>query len=186
MCNACGIKWKTSTQRAAQVAAAQATGQPLPGAGLRENSSSGGARPTEQLAGGGPQMPFHPFPPGQAGFAPPQNGSGQPVYPTTAGIAQGGQAYQQSFSGYQGQHESTVPSTQQQMQAVPSQQTNNTHQNPAAVSVPQPPTVDEQNETQLSATSSIVASHVAAHQPKAPAAVAPTSEGLNEGVAPVG
>lgn len=185
MCNACGIKWKTSTQRAAQVAAAQATGQPLPGMGSRENSGSGGVRPTgQQLASGGPQMQFHPFPPGQAGFVSPQNGSGQPTYPPTAGAIQGDQMYEQHFSGYQEQHGPGAPSTLQ-IQAVPPQQ-NNIPLNTATSSTSQPPAVDEQKEIQLSAASSIVASHVAAHQPQPLATPAPESVAQAEGATPAG
>lgn len=193
MCNACGIKWKTSTQRAAQVATAQATGQPLPGMGSRENSCSGDVRPTaQQLSSGGPRMQFHPFPQGSGEYAAPQNGGEQPAYLATIGGAHVGQVYQQPFPGYQGQGAS-LPAQQhqqQQMQVMPSQQNNSTHQIQQypqnAEAAPQPSAVDEQKESEFSAASLIVASHVAAHQPQPPTAPAPASRGLSAGTASAG
>lgn len=178
MCNACGIKWKTSTQRAAHVATAQATGQPLPGMESRENSSSGDVRPTgQQLSSGGPQMQFHPFAQGAGGFTIPQNGDEQPIYPASVEVAQVGQVYQQPFLGYQGQQGVSLPAQHHQVQAIPSEQNDCTHrieQYPQNVgTVPQPSLVDEQKESQHSAASLVVASHVAAHQPQPPIAPAP-------------
>lgn len=183
MCNACGIKWKTSTQRAAQVATAQATGQPLPGMDSRENSSSGDVRPTgQQLSSGGPQMQFHPFAQGVGGFTVPQNGDDQPIYPTAAQV---GQVHQQQFFGYQGQQGVSLPA-QHQVQTIPSEQNDGTHriekypQNVGTVS--QPSLVDEQKESLLSAASLVVASHVAAHQPQP--LVSPASGEPSGGTAP--
>ncbi|CAZ81841.1 unnamed protein product [Tuber melanosporum] len=55
VCNACGIKWKTNAQKAAQAATQGATSQPLPTD--RASSSSGIVGPaTHQLVAGAPQM----------------------------------------------------------------------------------------------------------------------------------
>ncbi|KAG0640332.1 hypothetical protein HOY80DRAFT_959284 [Tuber brumale] len=58
VCNACGIKWKTNAQKAAQAAAQEATGQPLPTDGA--SSSLGMVRPTtQQLEAGALQMQYN-------------------------------------------------------------------------------------------------------------------------------
>lgn len=187
VCNACGIKWKTSTQRAAQVATAQATGQPLPGMESRENSSSGDVRPTgQQLSSGGPQMQFHPFAQGAGGFAVPQNSGEQPTYLAAEMVAQVGQVHLQPFLRYQGQQGASLPAQHHQIQTIPSQQNDSARRiqqySEDAGTVSQPSPVDEQKESQLSAASLIVASHVAAHQPQPPASLAP--EGPSGGTAP--
>ena len=48
VCNACGIKWKTNAQKAAQAAAQGVTSQPLPIDGASPSSSSGTVRSTTQ------------------------------------------------------------------------------------------------------------------------------------------
>ncbi|KAL7269155.1 hypothetical protein RUND412_008194 [Rhizina undulata] len=73
VCNACGIKWKTNAQKAAQMAAAAASGQPFPEK-KRGSSASNMPRPTiQQLVIGGPQMQYNPFSaaPGYSKLLPP-------------------------------------------------------------------------------------------------------------------
>lgn len=135
----------------------------------RENSSSGDVRPTgQQLSSGGPHMQFHPLAQGAGGFTVPPNGNEQAIYPTAVGVAQVGQVYQQPFLGYQGQQGVSLPAQHHQVQTIPSEQY---PQNVGTVF--QPSLVDEQKESQHSAASLVVASHVAAHQPQPSVAPAP-------------
>lgn len=151
--------------------------------GSRENSNLGDVRSTsEQLLSGGPQMQFHPF---AQGFAALQSGGEQPEYPTTMGATQVGQVYQQPFLRYQEQE----GALQHQKQQISSQQDSNTQQTQYpqnAETVSRLSTPDKQKESQLSAASLIVASHVAAHQPQHPASPAPTSQGPSEGMTSAG
>lgn len=65
VCNACGIKWKTNAQKAAQAAAQGVTDQPL----LTDEADSSSITvrpPTQQLAAGAPQMQYNQHPVGSA------------------------------------------------------------------------------------------------------------------------
>ncbi|RPA92573.1 hypothetical protein L873DRAFT_1847707 [Choiromyces venosus 120613-1] len=75
VCNACGIKWKTNAQKAAQAAAQGVTGQPLPADGA--GSSSGVVGPTsQQMEASVPQMQYSQHAVGST----PSDLSGQQVY----------------------------------------------------------------------------------------------------------